>query len=289
VNGLDLFSGIGGITLALQEWVTPVAYCEIDEYARNVLLSRMLEGKLPVAPIWDDVKSLKGDMLPEIDIIYGGFPCQDISVAGKQKGLEGERSGLFYEIMRLAEEVKPAFIFLENVPNIRTKGLDTVGGELATRGYDCRWGIVSAQEMGAPHKRERWFCLAHTKCKGKWSNARTCSCSEKERKELQQEDRTSLSNDSNKACSTVANTKCLRPQGQGEHVRSLHTEKNQDGETSGANHGCEDIQDAWDIEPAVGRVANGVPNRVDRIKCLGNAVVPIQAREAFMRLMKDIL
>lgn len=116
INGLDLFSGIGGITIGLSEWVRPVAYCEIDPYCQSVLISRMLEGTLPTAPIWDDVKTLQGADLPEIDIICGGFPCQDISVAGHGKGLEGERSGLFFEIVRLAKEVKPTFLFLENVP-----------------------------------------------------------------------------------------------------------------------------------------------------------------------------
>jgi len=275
VNGLDLFSGIGGITLALQEWVTPVAYCEIDEYARNVLLSRMLEGKLPVAPIWDDVKSLKGDMLPEIDIIYGGFPCQDISVAGKQKGLEGERSGLFYEIMRLAQEVKPAFIFLENVPNIRTKGLDAVGGELAKRGYDCRWGIVSAQEMGALHKRERWFLLA--KCNRAYDNGKRLEDARAEQQttgdwgevKVQPSDngRTRVQGDCQKQIQRLENFSWCK------NVQRL-----------------EDLRNRPDIpEPLLRGKGHGVLNRVDRVKCLGNAVVPIQAREAFMRLMKDIL
>src|SRR5437899_426718 len=100
-------------------------------------------------------------MLPKIDIIYGGFPCQDISIAGHGKGLEGKRSGLFFEIMRLAEEIKPEFIFLENVANIRCKGLNTVIGEMDRLGYDCRWGILSAADVGANHKRERWWFLAH--------------------------------------------------------------------------------------------------------------------------------
>jgi len=86
LNGLDLFSGIGGITLALSEWVRPIAYCEIDRYCQGVLLSRMRSGDISTAPIWDDVRTLKGEMLPKVDIIYGGFPCQDISTAGHGKG-----------------------------------------------------------------------------------------------------------------------------------------------------------------------------------------------------------
>jgi hypothetical protein len=97
VNGLDLFSGIGGITLALSPWVRPVAYCENDRYAQAILLSRQASGDLPIAPIWDDIRTLTYSILPvvKIDIIYGGFPCQDISVAGLGAGLEGKRSGLF--------------------------------------------------------------------------------------------------------------------------------------------------------------------------------------------------
>jgi DNA (cytosine-5)-methyltransferase 1 len=100
-------------------------------------------------------------MLPRIDIIFGGFPCQDISVAGLGKGLEGDRSGLFFEIVRLARECEPRFIFLENVPAIRTRGGERVVKELASIGYDCRWTTLSAAAVGAPHKRERWFLLAH--------------------------------------------------------------------------------------------------------------------------------
>ncbi len=122
LNGLDLFSGIGGISLALSPWVTPVAYCEIERYAQAVLLSRMADGTLACAPIWDDVKTLgRDDIKLQIDIITGGFPCQDISVAGAGASLDGERSGLYWEIYRLVGELKPRFVFLENVPAITTR------------------------------------------------------------------------------------------------------------------------------------------------------------------------
>ena len=100
LKGLDIFSGIGGITIALQEWVKPIAYCDIERYAQAVLLSRMADGTIPRAPIFKDVTKIT-NVGGKVDIIYGGFPCQDISVAGHGKGLEGERSGLFFEIMRL--------------------------------------------------------------------------------------------------------------------------------------------------------------------------------------------
>jgi DNA (cytosine-5)-methyltransferase 1 len=128
----------------------------------------MADGQLPVAPIWDDVKTFPRTLFAEeggVDIIYGGFPCQDISVAGPGGGLEGERSGLFYELCRVAKEVRPAFVFLENVPAIRTRGLGRVLTELTNMGYDCRWTCVSAAEVGALHLRKRWFLLAHSNSK----------------------------------------------------------------------------------------------------------------------------
>ena len=150
LNGLDLFSGIGGLAIALQDWVKPIAYCEIDRYCQAVLLSRMSEEKIPFAPIWDDVRLLgqnNFDKRISIDIISAGFPCQDISVAGNGIGLAGERSGLYWHIERLVKEINPRFIFLENVPAIRTRGLNAVVQSLTELGYDCRWTIVSAQEV----------------------------------------------------------------------------------------------------------------------------------------------
>lgn len=165
LNGLDLFSGIGGIGKALEPWVRPVAYCEVDRYAQSVLLSRMADQSIPTAPIWDDITTLSKADWPwwfgTCDVIYGGFPCQDISTAGTGAGLEGKRSGLFFEVVRLIEDFKPRFVFLENVPAIRTRGGQRVGQELARCGYDCRWDVFSAAEFGAPHLRRRWFMLAH--------------------------------------------------------------------------------------------------------------------------------
>jgi DNA (cytosine-5)-methyltransferase 1 len=240
MNGLDLFSGIGGMSLALQPWVNPVAYCEIDRYCQAVLLSRMAHGDLQPAPIWDDVQTLgkESGTFPKsfVDIIYGGFPCQDISIAGHGKGLEGERSGLIYEIFRLARELNPSFIFLENVPAITTRGGLALVKEITSMGYDCRWCIISAASIGASHKRERWFLLAHTpseRCK-------------KTRQPLRSKAK------------------------QSELINKIEYSK-------------------WDQEPEnkfeLARVVNGLQDRTHRIKALGNAVVPAQAKEAFKILM----
>ncbi len=160
---MDLFSGIGGLTIALQEWVNPVAYCEIDRYCQAVLLSNMADSAIQMAPIWDNISTLCGEKFNGlVDIIYGGFPCQDISIAGNGVGLEGKRSKLFFELLRLCREIRPTFIFMENVPALITRGIDRILLELDEIGYDARWTIVSAAEIGAEHVRERLFLLAYT-------------------------------------------------------------------------------------------------------------------------------
>lgn len=237
LNGLDLFSGIGGMSLALRDYVRTIAYCEIDAYCQGVLLSRQVSGDLCAAPIWDDVKTLSsGKFCCKINIISAGFPCQDISIAGLGKGLAGERSGLFFEILRLAKEIKPNFIFLENVPAIRSKGGLQVVREIAELGYDCKWCIISAKSVGAPHKRERWFLLAYSKSQR----------FQEERQPLREETQQPRFD------SNTKHTTC---------------NKREEG------------------PPAFYRMDDDVSYRVDRVKALGNAVVPDQAKKAFEILM----
>jgi DNA (cytosine-5)-methyltransferase 1 len=183
LNGLDLFSGIGGMSLALKEWVYTFAFCEIDPYCQAVLLQRMLAGHFEMAGLWDDIRTMDGkDIGTNCDIIFGGFPCQDISIAGHGKGLGGERSGLFFEIIRLAKEIKPKFIFLENVPAITTRGGIEVVNKITSLGYDCRWCIISAEGLMAPQKRERWFLLAHSNSEPSWKTNKK-SITESQKKE----------------------------------------------------------------------------------------------------------
>jgi DNA (cytosine-5)-methyltransferase 1 len=263
MNGLDLFSGIGGIGIALEPWVRTVAYCERDRYAQSVLLSRMRSGDIDRAPIWDDITTLRAEMLPRIDIIFGGFPCQDLSVAGRGAGLAGERSGLFFEIARLIRECEPRFIFLENVPAIRSRGLHTVLQELTSLGYDCRWTVLSAAAVGAPHKRDRWFLLAHSNSLRKLSEQR-------------KHDRASNSGQD------VAHAPGERVQGlraSGQQEPSSHGKKELPLRKSKGS-----IKSDWSVEPDVLRVVNGLPDRAHRIRCLGNSVVPLQVREAFKKL-----
>lgn len=257
LNGLDLFSGIGGITLALAPWVRPIAYCENDRYAQAVLLSRMSDGRLPVAPIWNDVATLRGSMLPDVDIIYGGFPCQGLSTAGLRKGLADERSGLYWQLHRLVKEVRPEWVFLENVPGIRTKGLLTVVRSLAELRYDCRWTIVSAAAVGTPYKRKRWFLLANAKSERRNEGA-----------ELQEQARESLVTELPKLHASFDGLRQLQQEGRKQEFGQWISDCNW-----------------WAAEPDVDRVVPRISNRMDRVKCLGNSVVPLQAREAFKTLM----
>ena len=141
MNGLrvlDLFSGIGGFSLGLERaGMQTVAFCEIDKVAQQVLRKHW-----PNVPIFDDVKTLKGDQLGTIDVICGGFPCQDLSFAGKGAGLTGARSGLWWEFHRLIKEIQPSWVIIENVAALRSRGLDKVLGSLAEIGYDAEWHCI---------------------------------------------------------------------------------------------------------------------------------------------------
>ncbi len=257
--GLDLFSGIGGISLGLAEWVKPVSFCEIDDYCRRLLECRMQDKDLPTAPIYSDVKDLRGEGF-DVDIITAGFPCQDISIAGNGAGLGGKRSGLFFEIIRLLKETTAPWCFLENVPAIRTRGLKEVIGAFTEMGYDCRWTCLSASEFGAPHKRERWFLLAHAK---------------RHRLRLQPRRSSGAYRQEKNGTRVISQN---RPVADSTSPGLQRTDQYKSAFSKSARF------NNWEIEPNVGRVVDGLPFRVDRIKALGNAVVPAQVSEAFKRL-----
>ncbi len=255
LNGLDLFTGIGGISLALREWVRPISYCEIDPYCQGVLLSRMSDEMLAMAPIWDDIQTFNGKQFEgAIDIVYGGFPCQDISIAGNGKGLEGKRSGLFYEIVRLSKEIRPRFIFLENTKGILSNGGIEVIDSLTSIGYSCRWITKSCKEIGAPQNRERWFCLAYSEHSGLSSSKTLESLKETIRNNEKREKESSKSSGSNSQRMLSSHSN-LRP------------------------------QNPWDIESPICRVVTRIPFAMERIKCMANSVCPQQTREAFKELI----
>ena len=170
---LDLFSGGGGISIALTPYCTTIAYCDIDPKARAVLSARIDDGRLDAAPIFESIQSISPESLASagvqaknINIVAGGFPCQDVSVAGRQMGLvENTRSSLWKEIVRVAKfcgENGAEWIFLENVTGIiglKENGIGAVVSELHREGYDLRWTTLSCGNLKAIHSRERWWCL----------------------------------------------------------------------------------------------------------------------------------
>ena len=162
MNELALFAGAGGGILGghLLGWRT-VCAVEWEEYPASVLCARQNDGLLPPFPIWDDVQSFRGEPWRGIvDVISGGFPCQDISAAGKGVGIDGERSGMWGEMARIIHEVRPRYVFVENSPMLTSRGLGRVLGDLASMGFDARWGVLGAADVGANHQRDRIWIVA---------------------------------------------------------------------------------------------------------------------------------
>jgi DNA (cytosine-5)-methyltransferase 1 len=164
MNELALFAGAGGGILGgkLLGWRT-VCAVERDAFAAAILAQRQNDRCLEPFPIWSDVETFDGRPWKGIvDVISGGFPCQDISAAGVKAGIEGSKSGLWKQMSRIICEVGPSLVFVENSPDIVARGFGTVLGDLAEMGYDARWGVIGANRTGAPHKRERIWILAYS-------------------------------------------------------------------------------------------------------------------------------
>lgn len=166
MNVLDLFSGIGGFSLGLERaGMRTVAFCEIEPFCRAVLRKHW-----PNVPVYDDVRTLTAERLRadgiSVDVICGGFPCQDISNAGKRAGIEGERSGLWREYARLVSELRPRFVIVENVAALLGRGLGRVLGDLAEIGYDAEWDCIPAAAVGALHYRDRLWITAYPNTNG---------------------------------------------------------------------------------------------------------------------------
>ena len=255
---LALFAGAGGGILGghLLGWRT-VCAVEYNAYARSVLLARQNDGTLPPFPIWDDVRTFDGKPWRGlVDVVSGGFPCQDISAAGKGAGLEGERSGLWTEMARIICEVRPYFVFVENSPMLTSRGLGVVLGDLAALGYDAEWGIISAADVGANHLRERIWINAYIS--DSWSGWRE-----------QQSSGTSKENDADTMRQRLPLSR-KKPDGKN---------RKQKWRSLAANR-------RWPIESDLVRVVHGVPYRMDRIKALGNGQVPRVAATAW-RILND--
>ncbi|KQI67027.1 DNA (cytosine-5-)-methyltransferase [Loktanella sp. 3ANDIMAR09] len=280
---LDLFSGIGGFSLGLERTggFETVAFCEIEDFPRRVLAKHW-----PEVPQYDDVRTLTGARLAAdgiaVDVITGGFPCQDLSTAGRQAGMgEGTRSGLWSEIVRLIGELQPRYVIVENVANLLSGPSEKRGGwfgrvlgDLAESGYDAEWRSIPASNLGAWHKRERIWVIAYPNAaqdrrqvsgRGNIGRLPNPKISVQLWAEL---GRICASRDA----ATLRNATSIGQSRSGKPVQSISAEAATHRQAVGLVAGG--IGSIWRSEPDVGRVANGVPQRVDRLGGLGNAVVP---------------
>ncbi|CAK0771057.1 DNA (cytosine-5)-methyltransferase 1 [Gammaproteobacteria bacterium] len=301
MNELSLFAGAGGGILGgvLLGWRT-VCAVEIDPYARRVLLARQADGCLSPFPVWDDVCTFDGTEWRDcVDVISGGFPCQDISVAGKGAGITGERSGLWKEFARIIGEVRPRYVFVENSPALLVRGIDVVAGDLAALGYDAQWEIVSAADAGAPHIRKRIWILAYAQ--GKQNDRRECgnvgeeeecrksfdTAFESGREDVADADLSEKTRQRQRIGKILSDEKTIRSCEGSENASDTNPEGLQERQRGKAkNRTCSTIDrcDWWNAEPDVGRVAHGVAFRVDRLRCLGNGQVPAVAALAWRLL-----
>ena len=284
---LDLFSGIGGFSLGLEQTdgFETVAFCEIEPYCRAVLAKHW-----PGVPCYDDVRELTASRLAAdgiaVDVICGGFPCQDVSFAGKRAGLEGARSGLWGEYGRIIGEVRPHFVIVENVTGLLSLGMATVLGDLSALGYDAVWDCVPASAVGAHHRRDRVWLVAHAgsaelrqqpRRRG-WPGRAGAAQSGKHGSEPAMAD---ANFDVRLACRPSDTGKGAKGWNAGRSVERqdlVADARREPGQVSaqGRKPAVQIIarDDWWATEPDVGRVADGVSSRVDRLKSLGNAVVP---------------
>ena len=299
---LHLFAGAGGGILGgMLLGHTTVAAVEIEPYCQEVLRARQRDGILPDFPIFGDIREFDGTKWRgAVDILCGGFPCQDISAAGKGAGITGERSGLWKEYARLIGEIRPRFVFAENSPLLRTRGLGVVLQDLAEMGYNARWGVLGAWHVGAPHKRDRMWVLAHTsstragnKC-GEVGNQVGGTCGEhvSALRQANRQDGPNRINPTGHSESDLANTGSEGLQ-RGEQCRACD-EKREGAQTHGSTPQCGSLW--WHTDPAerptqpvMGRVAHGVAHRVDRLKAIGNGQVPQCAAMAFRILSQGLI
>lgn len=285
MNVLDLFSGIGGFSLGLERaGMRTVAFCEIDPFARGVLAKHW-----PSVPISNDVTK-REFREGEADVICGGFPCQDISLAGGGAGLAGERSGLWRELLRAIRLVRPRYAIVENVAALLGRGMGTVLGDLAEIGNDAEWHCIPAAAVGAPHRRDRVWIVAHPdgsrRAEGQSATAPMGhgGATGAGRGDVANaisgglEGRAPLSGyladelaaiERNSSGPAVVDADSYKAWcSQRSNVAPARGRRKRPGER------CSRGGHTWRFEPDVGRVAHGVSARVDRLKGLGNAVVP---------------
>ena len=295
VNTLSLCSGYGGlelgINLATQGRNKTVAYVEWEAYAQATLVARMEESTLDKAPIWDDLTTFDGKpWRGKVDIITSGFPCQPWSVAGRQKGTEDDR-WIWEDIFRIVCEVRPSYVFLENVSGLVNGGLEHVLGSLAQVGFDAEWCSIKASDVGAAHQRERVFILAYTDGLG-WDGRNNGD--ERRSKRTAQTER---------SCCELEDSYSERLEGgftQGQDTKTALPSNQLDGVSYDFPPGPN--SELWggllgerpEVKPYVCRIHDGdltelvSPYRTDRLRLLGNGVVPQQAAFAFALLLNNL-
>jgi DNA (cytosine-5)-methyltransferase 1 len=324
---MHLFAGAGGGLLAdLILGHTPVVAVEWEPYPCQVLRERAAEGWFPELRVWEgDVRLFDpSEYTGQVDCIHAGFPCQDISFAGKQAGVgEGTRSGLYREVLRIAGAIRPRYIFLENVAAIKSNGLEQVVKDLAIMGYDTRWLCIRASNVGAPHHRDRWFSLSDSGKFGRYNGGhnreeRHVYGNQEWNVEKIQPERNERKHRIGEVCEILADSESV---GNKRKLRGLYTKNEEKRESkkywknkaTEFNNGCEYVADVdstqcegnkrterikqeytniecsgwWETEPNVGRVVDGMAARVDKLKAIGNGQVPLQVATAFTILVAE--
>lgn len=324
MNELALFAGAGGGILGgvLNGWRV-IGAVECEAYPRGILCARQNDGMLPAFPIWSDVRSFTKrnnatrhyirwlrSIAHEL-VITGGFPCQDISAAGKGEGITGERSGLWKEFGRIIGEIRPRCVLVENSPVLTSRGLGVVLEDLAALGYDAEWGVVGAEDAiwaaGTPcldHQRERiWICAENADARKNTAGRLPVRASaEYARAGI-------ISEDAARACDDTDDTGCpwqKLPQpkgwkpaaesagaggehgGETEHADETRREQQWSAEPDGEELIATECTGWWSAEPAVGRVVDGMAHRVDRLAALGNGQVPGVVRIAWEILRRRL-
>lgn len=312
MNELHLFAGAGGGILgSILLGHKIVCAVECDPWCQAVLLQRQKDGILPSFPIWDDVRTFDGRPWRGIvDCISGGFPCQDISTAGKGEGITGPSSGLWKEFARVIDEMGPRYVFLENSPALTSRGLGVVLGDLASMGFDAEWCVLGASDCGARHERERIWILAHsTEQRPGRRPEKICKKDERQNGKMCRKLICSSEKYGNLANARIKKTgrlsgfkreKVFSPRCNGGNVSNTlltglqkFNENGYRGETEKAiqawsksiGRNSKTHKNLWEIEPGLGRVVDGMANRLDRVRVIGNGQVPFVAYTAWNTLM----
>ena len=289
---LDTFAGIGGFSYASKYLIDPgietTGFVEIDPFCQKILSKNF-----PNIPIYDDITTFTAEPF-QYDIISGGFPCQDISVAGRQKGItQTTRSGLFYELIRVIRMVRPKYVILENVAAILNRGLDIVLRELSEAGYDAEWSVIPASSVGACHKRSRWWLVAYTDNNGLPSTEKcefNAEASDRTQKGQHQSCQSLRGSASSSRRAIQSSTEFSNSYSKGMERRKFTIPKELQKTAYTWQSNTPHLSPKWRkyvSKSVLCRGDDGLRNRVDRLRSLGNSVVP-QCAAIPLQRVKDL-